>query len=287
MIIGLANFGHAVKSIDEVTQVYTKLWGFSPPYRFSTGSEGAANAIFPVVPNFAELLEPTDATGPLAKFLSRRGEGMYHFTLIVDDVEKEVNSLRRKGVQVMDAAPIGKQHRAWLHPRSTMGVLIELVDKDPLAERGLQNAPRQGLIAKVSHLHHIVKDLDAAVKMYETVWGLKPHQRHRYPGEGFQNAIIRIGSNYIGILSPLKPDNPLSKFLERWGDGLRSVCFTVDNMDEAIASLRAKGVEVVVNEPSGHTPFKAAWVSPRFTRGLVVELFPHKESASYMARESQ
>lgn len=285
MIKGLTNFGHAVKSIDQAAPVYTSLLGMPLAKRFSSAPEAVNNAVFPAPPNFAEMLEPAGPSGVLGRFLERRGEGIYHIVFMVDDVEKEVRSLRQKGVEVSDAPPLehGLQRRAWVHPRSTMGVLIELLDVDPLKQWGLQDAPKPGVVARISHVHHIVKDLDKAVALYERVWGLRPNQRHDYPEEGFSNAIIPIGSNYIGILSPTNARNPLTAFLAKHGDGLRSVCFMVDDMDKAIADLRAKGVEPLVQEPSHHTPFKAAWLSPRHTHGLVVELFPTKAAGPYMA----
>lgn len=285
MITSLAGFGHAVRSIDQVTQVYTSLWGLPLAKHFTTPLKAVKRAILPVPPNFFELLEPTEPSSPLARFLDRRGEGIYHLTLVVDNVEKEIHSLRQKGVEIRESSSLEPpfQLSAWIHPRSTMGVLIQIVDANPLVKLELQNTSRQGLIAKISHVHHIVKDLDKAVALYERLWGLQPNQRYDYPQEGFSNAIIPIGSNYIGILCSTHSKNPLTGFLEKHGEGLRSVCFMVDDIERAVASLRAQGVEPMVQEPSHHTPFKAAWVSPRYTRGLVVELFPATEAIPYMA----
>lgn len=285
MLKGISGFGHAVKSIDEVAPIYSSLWGLTVSKRFATPQESVNEAVFIVPPNFAELIEPIGQSGPVARFLQRRGEGLYHITLVVDDVEKEVRSLRQKGAEVMDAPALEPvfHRRAWLHPRSTMGVLLELVDVDPMAQWGPQNAARQGVIARISHIHHIVRDLDKAVALYERLWGLRPNQRHDYPEEGFRNAIMPIGSNYIGILSPTNAKNPLTGFLDKYGDGLRSVCFLVKDVDEAAAGLKARGADPFVQPASHHTPFKAAWISPRHTRGLVVELFPEKEATPYMA----
>ena len=285
MIKGITNFGHAVKNIDQSASVYASLWGIPLAKKFSSTQEGVNNAVFPVPPNFAEMLEPADSKGTLARFIDRKGEGIYHLVFLTDSVEKEVRSLRQKGVVVNEAPALdsGLQKRAWVHPRSTMGVLFELIEVDPLKQWGLQNTPKKGLVLKISHIHHIVKDLDKAVALYERIWGLRPNQRHDYPAEGFSNAIIPIGSNYIGILCPTNAKHPLWAFLEKKGEGLRSVCFLVEDIDKAVDNLRGKGVEPFVQQPGLSTPFKAAWISPKYTHGLVVELFPVKEASSYMA----
>jgi len=79
-----------------------------------------------------ELLQPTDPDGPVAKFMEKRGEGIHHIALEVERIEWTLQKMREMGVQLIDEKPRSGAHGmkiAFLHPRSTKGVLIELCEK--------------------------------------------------------------------------------------------------------------------------------------------------------------
>lgn len=283
MITRFSHFGHAVKSIDEVLPVYEKLWGLRPSSRKALAEDAAENAMLPVGQNYIELLQPTSQQGPLSGFIRERGEGMYHLSWVVDDVEKEVQSLRSKGAQVAVTPPRTNLpcQRGWIHPRSTMGLLIELVDEKLLAHLG--HLPKEGpqpgsLVLAMTHVHHVVRSIDKALAMYDRLWGLKAIKRTSTPRQGVNNAIVRVGKNYVELLEPTDPLGAVARHIEKRGEGLRSFCLTVADFDAAVKSLRARGVEVaeMPNVP-GDFPIKSAWLSPRRTRGLLVEICEHHE----------
>lgn len=289
MIVRFSHFGHAMKSIDEVLPVYEKLWGLRPATRASFPEDATINALLPIGQNFIEILQPTSAQGVLAKFINDRGEGMYHLSWVVDDVDKEIRSLRARGAQVAEAPPQTNlpSKRGWLHPRSTKGLLIELVDEKLMAHLGHQ--PKGGRqpgspIVALTHVHHVVKSLDEALAMYERLWDIKPIKRTTTPRQGVNNAIVRIGkTNYIELLEPTDPQGMVAKHIERRGEGLRSFCLTVEDYPAMLSSLRAKGIEVAeMPTVPGDFPVKSAWISPKHTRGLLVEICEHRELIRFM-----
>ena len=78
-----------------------------------------------------ELLEPTEPSSPVAKFLERRGEGLHHLAFTVDDIESRIAELKREGLCLIDEIPRPGSHQlqiAFVHPKSTFGVLTELCD---------------------------------------------------------------------------------------------------------------------------------------------------------------
>jgi methylmalonyl-CoA/ethylmalonyl-CoA epimerase len=78
-----------------------------------------------------ELLEPTSAGSPVAKFIEKRGEGLHHVAFTVDDIRQRLETLKQGGVRLIDETPRAGAHHtqiAFLHPRSTGGVLTELCE---------------------------------------------------------------------------------------------------------------------------------------------------------------
>ncbi len=127
MIKGIGHAGILVKNLDEVASLYCDLFGLER----LTGvidwpGEGMKNIMLKVGNQAFEVMEPTDPQGSLARFLEQRGEGLHHVNLEVDDVEGLVKSLEAKGVITLGRGP----GFCFLHPKSTRGVLFELIQSN-------------------------------------------------------------------------------------------------------------------------------------------------------------
>lgn len=125
----IEHIGIAVKSLKESSLVFEKLFG-KPPYKEEVvESEGVKTSFFMNGPNKIELLEATKEDSPIAKFIDKKGEGIHHIAFDVDDIEKEISRLKEEGFIVLNEKPKkGADNKlvAFLHPKSTNGVLIEL-----------------------------------------------------------------------------------------------------------------------------------------------------------------
>lgn len=145
------HIGVAVRSLDAAVKAYAAL-GLHPEVTEDLPTEGVRVALLragrPRPARFAqaatdslgrqdahiELLEPLTADGPVAKFLEKRGEGIHHIALAVDDIEAEMARARSAGLAVIDEAPrVGARGRkvAFVHPKTTGGVLLEFVQYAP------------------------------------------------------------------------------------------------------------------------------------------------------------
>jgi methylmalonyl-CoA/ethylmalonyl-CoA epimerase len=130
-ILNLDHIGIAVKSLAESSKLY-ELLGIK-----STGTEEVAEqkvkvAFFPVGDSEVELLESTSPDGPIAKHIEKNGEGIQHIALRVDDIEAALAELKAKGVRLIDEKPrygAGGARIAFVHPKSTGGVLLELSER--------------------------------------------------------------------------------------------------------------------------------------------------------------
>ena len=130
MVKQISHIGVVVRELEKARNFYSSLLNLSS----SSPIEGSGMKMSLVHAGNAEieLLEPTTKEGVLAKFLERHGEGVHHICFEVDDIESELESLQRKGMELVDKKPRpGAEGKvAFLHPRMTFGVLIELVEKE-------------------------------------------------------------------------------------------------------------------------------------------------------------
>jgi methylmalonyl-CoA/ethylmalonyl-CoA epimerase len=133
MFVGMDHVGVAVKSLDDAIRVYRDVLGFElkgihvlteRKVRVAFISTGGKTQI--------ELLEPLDSNSAIAKFLETRGEGIHHFAVEVDNIDVALAEMKKEGVSLIDEQPqIGAEGKriAFVHPKSTKGVLMELVEK--------------------------------------------------------------------------------------------------------------------------------------------------------------
>ena len=122
------HIGIAVRSIDKGLVIYKKL-GLEPAGFETVDEQRAKTAFIPVGDSEIELLESTAPDGPIGKFIDKRGEGLHHIALRVDDIEAALAGLKEKGVQLIDEKPrygAGGARIAFIHPKSTNGILLEL-----------------------------------------------------------------------------------------------------------------------------------------------------------------
>ena len=125
----IEHIGIAVKNLEESNDLFSKLFG-NPPYKTEeVASEGVNTSFFMNGPNKIELLEATNEDSPIAKFIAKKGEGIHHIAFDVEDIVSEIERLKGEGFIVLNEVPKkGADNKlvAFLHPKSTNGVLIEL-----------------------------------------------------------------------------------------------------------------------------------------------------------------
>lgn len=125
----IEHIGIAVKNIQEAKKIYEALLG-TPPYKSEkVESEGVETSFFKCGESKIELLEATNPESPIAKFIEKRGEGIHHIAFAVKDITAEMERLKKEGFVLLNERPKrGADNKlvAFLHPKSTNGVLVEL-----------------------------------------------------------------------------------------------------------------------------------------------------------------
>lgn len=125
----IEHIGIAVKSLEASNLLFEKLFGLPPYKEEEVVSEGVKTSFFMNGPNKIELLEATNPDSPIAKFIEKKGEGIHHIAFDVYDIEEEIKRLKEEGFVVLNEVPKkGADNKlvAFLHPKGTNGVLIEL-----------------------------------------------------------------------------------------------------------------------------------------------------------------
>ena len=126
---GLDHVAIAVKDLDVAVKYYVEVLGFAPPEIEEVATEKVRTAIFGHGMGRIELICPTEGGTGVSKFLEKRGEGLHHICIEVDDIVGTMAELKNKGAQLLDEVPkpgAGGAKVAFIHPKGAHGVLTEL-----------------------------------------------------------------------------------------------------------------------------------------------------------------
>lgn len=125
----IEHIGIAVKDLEVSNKLFAALFGEAHYKTEEVASEGVKTSFFKSGPNKIELLQATNSESPIAKFINKKGEGIHHIAFAVDDILSEIKRLKKEGFVVLNEVPKkGADNKlvAFLHPKTTNGVLIEL-----------------------------------------------------------------------------------------------------------------------------------------------------------------
>jgi methylmalonyl-CoA/ethylmalonyl-CoA epimerase len=132
MVGKVDHIGIAVSNLDEAVKLYKDVLGMELHGIEEVEEQKVKVAFLPVGDTEIELLESTSPEGPIAKFIEAKGQGIQHIAFRVDDIEAALEEMKEKGMRLIDQKPrygAGGARIAFLHPKSTNGVLIELCER--------------------------------------------------------------------------------------------------------------------------------------------------------------
>jgi len=130
-----------------------------------------------------------------------------------------------------------------------------------------------GLLTEVDHVGIAVVDLEVAVAWYRDAFGAEVAHRQRMEVDGVEEALLRVGGSFVQLLTPIRDDSPVARFLARRGEGLHHVGYRVEDCTAAMEAVVAAGGELVDQRPRpGSRGTTVAFVHPRSSFGTLVEL---------------
>jgi len=128
------------------------------------------------------------------------------------------------------------------------------------------------MIKRVDHIAIAVKSLDEALAVFEGLLGVKAAHTETMTEQGVKAALIPIGDGEIELIEPINPEGGVAKFIEKRGEGIHHICLEVDNVDEELKSLAARGVELIDKRGRKGLAGKVGFLHPRAAKGVLIEL---------------
>ena len=131
-IIGIEHIGISTESIDKIAPFWKKVLKLKHMHRETIEKMGVVTDIYDTGRGKVELLEQTGQESPIAKFLKKKGPGIHHICLEVENIEEAISELKQADIQLTNDVPLkgaGESRVVFIHPKSTGGVLVELVQK--------------------------------------------------------------------------------------------------------------------------------------------------------------
>ncbi len=128
------------------------------------------------------------------------------------------------------------------------------------------------MVKGVNHIGILVRNLDETLQLYQNLFGAKPGKIEAATAQGLKAVMLDIGGDTkLEILEPL-PGSGMAKTLEKRGEGVQHICFEVDNIEQELASLSQKGAELIDKKARRGLEGAIAFVHPKSTKGVLVEL---------------
>jgi methylmalonyl-CoA/ethylmalonyl-CoA epimerase len=132
-----------------------------------------------------------------------------------------------------------------------------------------------GLFTRIDHVGIAVADLDEAIAFYRETFGVQNVHEEVNEDQGVREAMLAVGAGAtrIQLLAPLSPQSPIARFLDRHGPGVQQVAFTVSDIEFVSATLRARGLRLLYDQPRrGTNDSRVNFVHPKDAGGVLVEL---------------
>jgi methylmalonyl-CoA/ethylmalonyl-CoA epimerase len=128
---------------------------------------------------------------------------------------------------------------------------------------------------KVDHVGIVVHDIQAALAVYEAALGLTLEEVVDVPDQNVKVAFLPVGESNVELVQPTTTDSGVAEFLNRRGEGVHHICFEVQDIEAALARLQAHGVPLIDRQPRQAPHGLVAFVHPKGTHGVLIELVQH------------
>jgi methylmalonyl-CoA/ethylmalonyl-CoA epimerase len=129
------------------------------------------------------------------------------------------------------------------------------------------------MFARIDHIGVAVEDLDAAIALHETTYGMALVHREVVDEQGVEAVLLDVGENHVELLRPLSGDTPVGRFLASRGPGLHHVAYQVPDIEAALATLKSADVRLIDETPrTGIRSSRVAFLHPKSSGGVLTEI---------------
>jgi methylmalonyl-CoA epimerase len=129
------------------------------------------------------------------------------------------------------------------------------------------------VLTEIDHVAIAVRDLDDAVEYYRTTYGVDPVHREVVDNDGVEEVLLRVADSYIQLLTPVRDDSPVAKYLDKNGEGIHHIAYRVDDCATALDRVKREGHQVIDEVPRpGSRGTTVAFLHPKTAFGTLIEL---------------
>ncbi len=129
------------------------------------------------------------------------------------------------------------------------------------------------MFGRIDHVGVAVEDLDEALELYTTAYGMELAHRETVAEQGVEAALLDVGENHVELLAPLGPETPVGKFLAKRGPGIHHVAYQTEDIESALRTLREAGLRLIDETPrTGIRRSRVAFLHPSASGGVLTEI---------------
>ena len=135
------------------------------------------------------------------------------------------------------------------------------------------------MIARIDHIGIAVQNINDALAFFQDALGMKLERVESEEGGRTQVAFLPVGSSDVELVEPQDTDSGLAKFMAKRGEGIHHICFEVDDIDAALARLKAKGAQLIDEAPRRNAQdMQYAFIHPKSAHGVLIELYQRRKT---------
>jgi methylmalonyl-CoA/ethylmalonyl-CoA epimerase len=129
------------------------------------------------------------------------------------------------------------------------------------------------LLIEIDHVAIAVRDLESAIAYYRDTYGVDVEHREVVESDGVEEALLKVADSYVQLLTPVRDDSPVARYLDKRGEGIHHVAYRVESCAEALERVKAQGHRVIDESPRpGSRGTTVAFVHPKTAFGTLIEL---------------
>jgi len=129
------------------------------------------------------------------------------------------------------------------------------------------------MLTEIDHVAIAVNDLEAAIEYYRNTYGVEVEHREVIERDGVEEALLKVAESYVQLLTPIRDDSPVAKWMEKRGEGIHHIGYRVDDCAVALDRVKAQGHQVIDDAPRpGSRGTTVAFVHPKTAFGTLIEL---------------
>ncbi len=133
------------------------------------------------------------------------------------------------------------------------------------------------MLTKIDHIGIAVKNLPAAAALYEEIFHLVGEEVKEVPQQQVRVKKLTVGETKIELLEPTSEDSPVTRFLQKRGEGIHHICYAVPQFEKALADIRAAGLQLIGEPTVGSDGKRVVFIHPKSTFGVLIELVEQDE----------